>query len=190
MARSASIIPSSKTSNCYNKEVTKSERARLYQYAFDFGQKSPAVQAAEILRFTFTYEVKEDVQVSAPDVAGAYLLNRVFSPFDAFQQEEVWVLMLNTKNKITHQSMVYRGTINTAYIRIGELFRPALTVNAASIILSHLHPSGDPSPSPEDLTVTQQVYEAGNLLQVNVLDHIIVGRDRWVSLKTQKLMLP
>ncbi len=153
-----------------------------YQMGFDFVPASEDVSLVDVMRFT--YEVKEDVQVVSPEVAGAYLLSRVFTPFEAFPQEEVWVLMLNNKHTITHQSLVYRGTINAAYIRIGELFRPALKLNAASIIMSHVHPSGSPEPSPQDLRVTELAYEAGKLLEVSLVDHIIVGRNQWVSLKS------
>ena len=163
-------------------ERSKGRLPSKYQLGFDFVSSSEDLSPVDVMRFT--YEVKEAVQVISPEVAGAYLLSRIFTPFEAFSQEEVWVLLLNTKNRITHQSMIYRGTIDTAYIRIGELFRPALKLNAASIIMSHLHPSGDPEPSPQDLRVTELAYEAGNLLQVNLTDHIIVGRNQWVSLKS------
>jgi DNA repair protein RadC len=153
-----------------------------YQLGLDFGQKPLDAQQSEMWRFTF--EVKEDVSVRSSEIAGAYLLNHVFTPFEAFEQEEVWVLSLNNKNKITHQSMVYRGTINTVNIRIGELFRPALRLNAAGIIMSHLHPSGDPDPSQHDIAVTQMAYEAGKLLEVSLIDHIIVGRNQFLSLKS------
>jgi DNA repair protein RadC len=163
-------------------ERPKWHKPSKYQLGLDFGQQPLPDPAAEVLRFT--YEVKEDVQVLSPHTAGAYLLNRIFTPFEAFPQEEVWVLSLNNKNKITHQSLIYRGTINTAQIRLGEIFRPALKLNAAAIIISHVHPSGDPTPSDHDITVTQKAYEAGKLLEVDVLDHIVVGRDSWASLKT------
>jgi DNA repair protein RadC len=148
---------------------------------FDFGQP-PREEAAELFRFT--YAVQEEVQVLQPADAGHYLLTRVFTPFEAFEQEEVWALSLNQKLKITHQSLIYRGTLNQAQVRVGEVFRPALKLNAAAIVLSHLHPSGDPSPSERDILVTQQVYEAGKLLQVELIDHLIVGRGCWVSLKS------
>lgn len=163
-------------------ERPKWRKPSKYQLGLDFGQLPLDDPTAGVLRFT--YEVNEGVRVTSPHTAGAYLLNRVFTPFEAFEQEEVWVLSLNNKNKITHQSLIYRGTINTAQIRLGELFRPALKLNAASIILSHVHPSGDPTPSDHDITVTQKAYEAGKLLEVGVLDHIIVGRGSWASLKT------
>ncbi len=163
-------------------ERSKGHTPSRYQLGLDFGQQSQDVQQAESLRFT--YEVKEDVKVLSPDIAGAYLLSHVYTPFEAFEQEEVWVLLLNTKNRITHQSMVYRGTINAAYIRIAELYKPALRLNAAAIIMSHCHPSSDVSPSPEDVRVTQLAYEAGKLLDVKLLDHFIVGRNQWLSLKS------
>lgn len=163
-------------------ERSRGRAPSKYQMGFDFVPESGDTSPVDVMRFT--YEVKEEVQVISPEVAGAYLLSRVFTPFEAFSQEEVWVLLLNTKNRITHQSMIYRGTIDTAYIRIGELFRPALKLNAASIIMSHVHPSGSPEPSPQDLRVTELASEAGHLLQVNLVDHIIVGRNQWVSLKS------
>jgi DNA repair protein RadC len=154
-----------------------------YQLGLDFGQKP--LESSPDEPFRFTYEVKDDIQVRSPDMAGAYLLSNVFTPFDAFDQEEVWLLILNNKNKITHQSMIYRGTVNSANIRVAELYKPAVRLNAPSIIMSHIHPSGDSTPSPEDLTVTQMAYQAGKLLQVELLDHLIVGRDHWLSLKSQ-----
>ncbi len=151
----------------------------------DFGQQP--LDSAQNELFRFTYEVKDDVQVRSPDMAGAYLLSHVFTPFDAFDQEEVWLLLLNNKNKITHQSMVYRGTVNSANIRVAELYKPAVRLNAPSMIMSHIHPSGAVDPSPEDVAVTQVAYEAGKLLQVTLLDHLIVGRGQWLSLKSQGL---
>ena len=70
-------------------------------------------------------------------------------------------------------------------MRIGEIFKPALRYNASSIVVSHCHPSGEIEPSPEDIAVTQAMYTAGKLLDVRLLDHLIIGRDSWLSLKTQ-----
>lgn len=162
-------------------ERPKWQKPSKYQLGFDFVQPLRD-EAAELFRFT--YAVQEEVQVLASADAAHYLLTRVFTPFEAFEQEEVWALSLNQKLNITHQSLIYRGTLNQAYVRVGEVFRPALKLNAAAIILSHVHPSGDPSPSERDVLVTQQVYEAGKLLQVELLDHLIVGRGCWVSLKS------
>ena len=82
---------------------------------------------------------------------------------------------------------VYHGSLNTSLIRVGELFREAIKVNAAALIVAHNHPSGDPSPSPEDVAVTRALVEAGKLLDIDVLDHLVIGRYRFVSLKERGL---
>jgi DNA repair protein RadC len=132
-------------------------------------------------------EVKESVQVIAPTIAGQYLLEQVFTPFEQFDQEETWVLLLNTKHWITHEVMVYRGTLNSAIIRPAEIFKPAVRVNAQVIIMAHNHPSGDPTPSPEDEQVTRQLEQVGQYLDTELLDHIVVGKDCWVSLRDKGL---
>ena len=114
-------------------------------------------------------------------------MENIYTPFDAFDQEELWVLLLNTKNWVTHEAMVYRGTINTVQVREAELLKAAVRVNAPLLILSHNHPSADPSPSPEDVQVTVRANQAAGLLGLELLDHIIVGQDRWVSLKERGL---
>ena len=84
-------------------------------------------------------------------------------------------------------SDVYHGSVHTAVVRIGELFRDALRQNAPAIILVHNHPSGDPTPSAEDIAMTKQAIEAGELLDVDVLDHVILAQGRFESMKTMKL---
>ena len=131
----------------------------------------------------FVREVREAVVIDSPQTAAQYLLEKVFTPFEQFDQEEIHVLLLNNKNQITHVVMVYRGTVNQALIRSAELFKEAVRVNAVSIILAHNHPSGDPTPSPQDTQVSSVAHEVAKLLDITLLDHIIVGQDRWVSLK-------
>lgn len=126
-------------------------------------------------------------QIESPATAAAYFRQYVYTPFEHFTQEEMWVLMLNTQHVVMYDALIYRGTINMVAIRVGELFRPALYFNAASIILGHQHPSGNPVPSPQDIAVTEVVVEAGRLLDVNVLDHCIMGKDAFTSLREQKL---
>lgn len=135
----------------------------------------------------FVREVTESVQVVTPTIAGQYLLEQVFTPFEQFDQEETWVLLLNTKHWITHDVMVYRGTVNSAIIRAAEIFKPAVRVNAQVIIMAHNHPSGSPDPSPEDIQVTQHLEQVGRQLEIELLDHIIVGKDCWVSLRDKGL---
>lgn len=177
---------------------------RLHQFRFDaqFGPANPQdVTPARFsgLRFPpprqdhvaqlgrFIRQVREEVEVISPQAAAQYLLEKVFTPFELFDQEETWVLLLNTKNRITHEAMVYRGTVNNVVIRPLEIFKPAAQTNATAIILSHNHPSGSPDPSPEDVAVTRSIVQAGQILGVEMLDHIVVGKDRWVSLKSMGL---
>lgn len=150
-----------------------------------FPTKRQQQELAQIGRFV--REVKEEVLVESPLEVARYLVEKVFAPFELFDQEETWVLLLNTKHRITHEAMVYRGTVNSAIIRPVEIFKPAAQTNSMAIILSHNHPSGDPTPSPEDVAISRSLYQAGQLLGVELLDHIVVGRDCWVSLKERGL---
>ncbi len=103
------------------------------------------------------------------------------------EQEQLRVMLLDTKNRVTATETVYQGSLNTSLIRVGELFREAIRANCAALIVLHNHPSGDPSPSPEDVAVTRQIVQAGQLLDIEVLDHLIIGRQRFVSLKERGL---
>ena len=103
--------------------------------------------------------------------------------------EEVFILItLNTKNIVTGYFEVHRGTINTSLVHPREVFKRALLNNANSIIVAHNHPSGDPNPSKEDIQITERLKEAGNLLGINLLDHIIVGEDKYISLKEKGVL--
>lgn len=135
----------------------------------------------------FVRQLKESAPIRSPADAAQHLMTNIYVPFESFDQEELWVLLLNTKNRITHDVMVYRGTINTIYIRPAELLKEAVRQNAASMILSHCHPSGDPTPSPEDVQMTRIAREAAKLLGIEVLDHLVVGDGVWVSLKERGL---
>lgn len=101
----------------------------------------------------------------------------------SLDHEEMRVLVLDTKNQVLANLLMYRGTINASVLRASEIYRPAITRKAASIVVCHNHPSGDPAPSPEDLLVTKQLIEAGKLLDIDLLDHVIIGNPRYVSLK-------
>ena len=102
----------------------------------------------------------------------------------ALEQEYLFVLLLDTRNRLIGQPVeVYHGSLNTSLIRVGEIFREAIKVNAAAMIVAHNHPSGDPTPSPEDVAITRGLEAAGKLLDITVLDHLIIGRQRFVSLK-------
>ncbi len=121
----------------------------------------------------------------------------IHSPGDAAQilmpvlahreQEFLLVMLLDTRNRMLDIEEVYHGSLNSSMVRVGEVFKPALQRNAASVLVAHNHPSSDPTPSPEDVTVTRAIVQAGKLLDINVVDHLICGLSRWVSLKEKGL---
>jgi len=101
----------------------------------------------------------------------------------ALDREELRVLLLDTKNVVTAQRTVYRGNLAGSSVRVGEVYRDAVRANAAAIVVAHNHPSGDPSPSGEDLRITTELAGAGRLLDIELLDHLVIGRGRWTSLR-------
>ena len=103
------------------------------------------------------------------------------------QQEHFQVLYLDTRNRLLGSETVYVGSLNASQVRVAEVFRDAVKRNCAAIIVAHNHPSGDPTPSPEDVQVTRQLVAAGNLLDIEVLDHLVIGQQRFVSLRERGL---
>src|SRR5512143_1299864 len=122
-------------------------------------------------------------QIKSPADAAAL----VTLDMSLLDHEQLRVILLDTKNHVLGIETVYKGNVNTSVIRTGELFREAVRRNCAAIIVVHNHPSGDPTPSPEDVRLTEQIDAAGKLLDIEVLDHLIVGQQRYVSLKEQGL---
>ena len=98
-------------------------------------------------------------------------------------QEEFHIVTLDTKHKPIHRHFITRGTLDASLVHPREVFRPAIRDSASAILLVHNHPSGDPTPSREDHAVTEQLTEAGRLLGITVLDHIVVARQRCVSIR-------
>jgi DNA repair protein RadC len=104
------------------------------------------------------------------------------------EQEEMRVLLLDTKHRlIGRPRTVYRGSVNATTVRVAELFRDAVRENAVAIVLVHNHPSGDPTPSAEDARVTADVRRAAEQLDVELLDHVVVARSGFRSLKALRL---
>jgi DNA repair protein RadC len=125
----------------------------------------------------------ERPQITSPaDAANLLMLE-----MSHLEQEHLRVLLLDTKNHVLASPVIYKGNVNTSVIRIAELFREAIRHNSTALIIAHNHPSGDPTPSPEDIRVTRQIVEAGNLVDIEVLDHLIIGQGRYVSLKERGL---
>ena len=146
--------------------------------------KVAQLQAAlELGRRMLVQSPEERPQVRSPADAA----NLVMSEMGLLEQEQLRVMLLDTKNRVLDTPTIYVGSLNTSLIRVGELFRAAIRANCASLIVLHNHPSGDPTPSPEDVAVTRQIVEAGKLLDIDVLDHLIIGQQRFVSLKERGL---
>jgi DNA repair protein RadC len=118
---------------------------------------------------------------------------RICSPVDAanlvmvemanLDHEQLRILLLNRKNQVVGNISRYRGTVNNSVLRVAEVFRPAITSNCPGIIICHNHPSGDPAPSRDDIDITKQLVKAGRLLEIELVDHIIIGAGRFVSMK-------
>jgi DNA repair protein RadC len=139
--------------------------------------------AIEIGRRLMATSPEDRPTVTSPADAANLLMSEMM----LLEQEHLRLILLDTRNKVRSTPTIYVGSLNTSVIRIGELFRAALRENAAAFIVAHNHPSGDPSPSPEDINVTRQIARAGELLDIELLDHIIIGHKRYVSLKERGL---
>jgi DNA repair protein RadC len=139
--------------------------------------------ALEIGRRLTLLDNVERPQILAPgDVATLLALEVGFQ-----SQEQLRVLCLDTKNHVIAQHTVYQGTVNASVVRAAEVFRPAVSRNCPGIIVVHNHPSGDPTPSLEDIRTTEQLRRAGEALEIELLDHIILSQQRYVSMKERRL---
>lgn len=113
----------------------------------------------------------------------ADVAERLLPEMRHLDREELLVCLLNTRNVVLGRSTVYVGNLAGSPVRIGEVYREAIRRQAAAVIVAHNHPSGDPSPSSDDLRITADLADAGRLLDIELLDHLVIGHDRWVSLR-------
>jgi len=119
-----------------------------------------------------TLETDEQPIINGP-IAATALVQYDMSLLD---QEEMWVLLLNTHFRLIEIDKLYKGSVNTAIVRVGEVYKKAIKMNASHILIVHCHPSGDPTPSPDDIALTRAVVQAGKMLDICCLDHLIIGR--------------
>jgi DNA repair protein RadC len=131
--------------------------------------------------------IETPFQIRSPADAAQYMMSSIYFPFEECVQEELYSLLLDTRNYAHYEVRNLVGSLNTTVVRIGELFREPIKNSAAGLIIAHNHPSGDPTPSPEDVRVTEMLVEAGQLLNISLLDHLVIGRGRYVSLKERGL---
>ncbi len=144
---------------------------------------SQILAALELGRRLMAESPEERWQIRAPSDAAHILM-----PVIGHQEQEHFVvLFLDTRNRVTDRETLYKGSLNTSLVRTAEVFRGAVRRNCAAIIVAHNHPSGDPNPSPEDVALTRRLVDAGKLLEIPVLDHLIIGENRYVSLRERAL---
>jgi DNA repair protein RadC len=155
--------------------------------------RATGVGPAKVTQIKAALELGKRLLLEAPEErpqvrSPADVANLMIPVMSLLEQEELYVLLLDTKNRVLATEQVYKGTLNATHIQVNELFKKAVRQGGCnSIIVVHNHPSGDPSPSPEDVAVTKQIVEAGKLLDIDVLDHLVVGGQRFVSLKERGL---
>lgn len=140
--------------------------------------------ALELGRRIASLAPEERAQIAGPEDAA----NLVSAEMSLLPQENLIVLLLNTRNQVVARRTIYIGTVNSSAVRPAEVLRPAVRENAPSVIVAHNHPSGDPTPSPEDIAVTRDLAASGKLLGIELLDHLVIGSGgRFTSLKEKRL---
>jgi DNA repair protein RadC len=147
----------------------------------------PGVGRAKAARLAAAFELTRRLRARPPGarvvLSGPAEVYAAFGPLmDGLKREVFRVALLDAQNGLLRDVVVSEGTLSASLVHPREVFKPAILESAASVILLHNHPSGDPSPSREDVRLTRQLVECSRLLEVPVHDHVIVGRGRWVSL--------
>lgn len=118
-------------------------------------------------------------------------LATLFMPFlSTLDHEELRVAVLDTKHRVERVVTVYQGSVNAAQVRVAEVFKEAIRANSPAIAIAHNHPSGDPSPSAPDIALTAELAAAADLLDIDLIDHLIIGDGRWLSLRRMGLGFP
>lgn len=156
-------------------------------------EKSKILKAAlEMGRRLVQENIGENPRVASPEEAAAVVRERA----RGLDREVFWVLLLDMKNRlISPPCDVSKGTLNSSLVHPREIFKPAVQHSAAKVILAHNHPSGDPSPSAQDIQITKKLIAAGRTMEITVLDHVILGRktregvDDFISLKESGLVV-
>jgi DNA repair protein RadC len=158
-------------------------RADFRELCAEYGMgeaKSAQVKAAlEIGRRLALVQVDTRYKISTPAEAA----NLVMLEMAYLDSEQMRLLVLDAKGQLVERVSLYQGTANSSVLRAAEVFRPAIIRNCPGLILCHNHPSGDPTPSPEDIKATRQLVEAGRLLDIELVDHLVIGHQRFISLK-------
>jgi len=156
--------------------ISRCSLAELMKYNLTIPQSTRLMAAFELSR---RYDHKLPVHIHSPWDIASYLQ----SQYKHVDHEYFVVINLNTSNKIMNMIELYKGSLHTCNIRVSEVFKEAIRLNSASIIVAHNHPSGDVKPSVDDIKITADLAKAGALLDIFVMDHIIIANEQWVSLR-------
>ncbi|HEX7343006.1 MAG TPA: DNA repair protein RadC, partial [bacterium] len=165
-----------------SRAIAQERSVRRLQETLGIGMNKACqiVAAFELGRRFFEEPFKKSPTILAADDAFEYLRD-----MGKFTKEHFRGLYLNTRNRVIRDEIISIGTLNMSVVHPREVFLPAVEFSAAAIILAHNHPSGDPTPSEEDLDITHQMVEAGKVMGIEVFDHIIIGEDAYVSLQQE-----
>jgi DNA repair protein RadC len=151
------------------------------EYGMGKAKTAQLKAALEIGRRLGVLQPEEKYRIHSPaDAANLVMVEMAY-----LDHEQLRILLLDGKNQVVGNILRYQGTVNSSVLRVAEVFRPAITNNCPGIIVCHNHPSGDPVPSADDLHATQQLVEASAILDIELVDHLIIGAGRFVSLKEQ-----
>ncbi len=149
------------------------------------GKASQVLAIAELFkRFKTLKSMRRDIKVTSPKDLADLLMGEM----NELNQEILKVILLSTKNTIIGIKDIFKGSLNTSVVHPREIYKEAINKNSASIIICHNHPSGDPTPSKEDINITLRVKECGNIIGIQLIDHIIIGNNKFISLKERGLI--
>jgi DNA repair protein RadC len=164
----------------------------LHRASFEEVCQQHGIGAAKAAQIKAAIELGRRMALESPEERPA-----IHNPSDAaalvsyemegFEQEHLWVILLDTRNRVISIERIYKGSLNSSSVRIAARNSSPIQRNAASIVIVHNHPSGDPTPSPEDIALTRGAVQAGKLMDIEVLDHLVIGLGRFVSLKERGL---
>lgn len=155
----------------------------LNQHGVGEAKASQIKAAIELGRRLMVESPDERPSINSPTDAADLVRYEMY----ALEQEHLRVILLDRRNRVLEIVEVYKGSVNSSQVRVGEIFKEAVRKNASAIIVVHNHPTGDPTPSPDDVAVTRAIVQSGKLLDIDVLDHLVIGTGKWVSLKERGL---
>lgn len=166
-------------------DLARANLAEIEQHVHGVGPTGAArlKAALELGRRLLSAPIDEQPQVRSPADAA----NLLMPTMSMLEQEHLCAILLNTRNRVIQIVTIYIGSLNSTPVRIADLFRQAVRLNAAAVIVAHNHPSGDPSPSLEDVSLTRNLITAGQIMDVEILDHLVIGHGQFVSLKERGL---